>query len=96
MNDDTGGLHCFGEATHGQLGYQNTATVGASGDPGSMPPAKVNIGAAVLAVAAAGSQTCVLTVQSTVRCWGLGKDGRLGYGSLATLGSTPGSMPPRM
>lgn len=42
---------------------------------------------------ALGGHACVLTAGGAVRCWGLGLNGRLGYGNLNNIGDneTPAS-----
>jgi alpha-tubulin suppressor-like RCC1 family protein len=42
--------------------------------------------AKVTQIAAGWEHTCVLTDRGTVRCWGKGEDGRLGYGNTANIG----------
>ncbi|MFO0761638.1 MAG: hypothetical protein U0359_34670 [Byssovorax sp.] len=46
----------------------------------------VNIGAAVVQIAAGRDHTCVVTVQGKVRCWGQGAHGELGHGDTETIG----------
>ena len=89
---DTSGVHCFGEGGQGQLGYQSTAIVGR--DPSTMPPPQVDVGEAVLRISAGGDHTCVITVLNTVRCWGRGFEGQLGYENQENVGHADNTMPP--
>lgn len=87
----SGAVRCWGYNASGQLGYVHTQRIGdnevagASGD--------VDVGLGVMALAMGGSHTCVLTTSGTVRCWGSGSSGRLGYGNTTTIGDneTPSS-----
>ncbi len=75
---DTGGVHCWGRGSSGQLGYGNTDTVG------DVEPAwsagQVHVGAPVAAIDAGASFTCAILDGGSVRCWGSDGRGRLGYG----------------
>ena len=81
---DTGGLRCWGQGVSGQLGYASTASVGDDETPASV--GDVQVGGSVLQVSAGFGHTCALLVGGTVRCWGLGTLGRLGYGNTDTIG----------
>lgn len=52
------------------------------------------LGGAAVAITAGELHTCALMANSTVRCWGNGSQGKLGYGSLNSVGDGPGEMPP--
>jgi alpha-tubulin suppressor-like RCC1 family protein len=88
-------LRCWGFSGDGQLGYGNIDTVGETDTPGSAGP--VDLGGHTVAALAAGDyHTCAILDDGTVRCWGYGYDGELGYGNQNHVGAsdTPGSMPP--
>ena len=93
---DDGSVRCWGFGNAGRLGYGNTADVGDNETPGSVGPVDVGAGRRVLAVSAGREHTCALLDDETVRCWGSGSDGRLGYGTTADIGDdeTPGSVGP--
>jgi alpha-tubulin suppressor-like RCC1 family protein len=84
---NTGRVRCWGLGTSGQLGYGNGTSVlqpTVAGD--------VNLGTPTtraLQVAAGGAHTCALLDDGTLKCWGAGADGRLGYGSSATQLAPP-------
>jgi alpha-tubulin suppressor-like RCC1 family protein len=81
---DDGNLRCWGLNDFGQLGYNNTTTIGDSETPGSVGP--VNLGAhTVRAVTAGGHHTCAILDDGTVRCWGAGGNGQLGYGDSSAI-----------
>jgi Regulator of chromosome condensation (RCC1) repeat len=79
-------LKCWGWGAFGQLGFGDTENVGDNEAVASMPLLDLP---PVLAVAAGGGHTCVILVGGGVRCWGLGSDGRLGYGDTALRADPP-------
>ncbi len=88
---DGGGVRCWGEGTDGRLGTESTADIGDT----EFPEASfTNAGGNVRAIASGFAHTCALHVDHTVRCWGLGLAGRLGYGSASSVGDAPAEMPP--
>ncbi len=87
-----GKLRCWGWGGSGQLGYMNTASIGTTQStiPSKVGDVKmVKEGETVIKVAAGGSHTCVLLDSGSLRCWGFGGDGRLGYESTMSYGGTP-------
>lgn len=91
-----GAVRCWGSSDamvgHGQMGYGSLDAVG--DEPGEMPPPDVDVGGVVAQLAAGGFNTCAVLIDGTVRCWGKGDEGQLGYGGLESLGDEPGEMPP--
>ncbi len=90
-----GPLRCWGLNTFGQLGYGSTATIGDDETPAGSGP--VNLGGGVPALVSVGAgHVCSLLTDTTVRCWGLGAQGRLGYGNQVTVGDdeTPAVLGP--
>ncbi|ACY19173.1 RCC1 domain-containing protein [Haliangium ochraceum] len=75
---DTGKLRCWGKGDFGQLGYGNTDDIGDQDTPASA--GDVPVGGDVIQVAAGGSHTCALLSDGTIKCWGRGNEGQLGYG----------------
>ena len=83
-----GRVKCWGRNQAGQLGYGDAQTRG--DNPNEVPvqlPA-VEVGAQVTQIATGDAHTCALTTVGTVRCWGNGNDGRLGYGAIDSVGIT--------
>lgn len=74
---DSGKVRCWGLGSSGQLGYGNNASLGYS--RGQMPPADVDLGSPATQISAGGMHTCALLETGTVRCWGDGTWGQLGY-----------------
>ncbi len=93
---DDGTVRCWGYGMFGALGYGNTADIGDNETPGSVGPVNLGAGRTATAVTAGSTHTCALLDNGTVRCWGNGGNGRLGYGNTDTIGDneTPGSVGP--
>src|SRR5262245_51989945 len=79
LDDHT--VKCWGFGANGRLGYGSTANVSL---PASAPP--VNLGRGAVAITAGTSHTCAILDDGSVRCWGNGSDGRLGYGNTQSVG----------
>ena len=90
-----GAVRCWGFGGHGALGYGNTTSIGDDDAPDAAGPVALGAGRTAVAVAAGSVHTCALLDNGTVRCWGFGGDGRLGYGNTLTIGDdeTPASLP---
>jgi alpha-tubulin suppressor-like RCC1 family protein/subtilisin family serine protease len=82
--DNQGGAHCWGYGSVGQLGYANTKSIGDDEKPSAV--GAVQVGSAVTAISAGMYHTCAIVEGGHVRCWGYGKDGRLGYASTKNVG----------
>ena len=93
---DNGTVRCWGNGQGGALGYGNTNHVGDNETPGSVGPVYLGEGRTAVHVSAEGNHTCALLDNGTVRCWGQGGGGELGYGNTTTIGDdeTPGSVGP--
>ncbi|MEZ4220058.1 MAG: EGF domain-containing protein [Polyangiaceae bacterium] len=88
-----GKVRCWGRNHYGQLGYGNTTDIGDDETPADA--GDVNLGGTAIAIAAGGEHTCALLSGGTVRCWGLGIDGQLGYANTQNVGDdeVPASKP---
>ena len=87
----TGGdVKCWGSNTNGQLGYGTDAALETT--PAALDA--VPIGDRVGGIAMTSSHTCVVVSQGSVRCWGDGASGKLGYGDTRSIGAgtTPQSV----
>jgi hypothetical protein len=81
-------LRCWGRGLAGRLGYGSEANIVSAG---AAPP--VNLGGrAARAIAAGDFHTCAILDDRSVKCWGFGANGRLGYGNTANV-SLPSAMP---
>ncbi|WP_372735867.1 RCC1 domain-containing protein [Nocardioides sp.] len=89
----SGEVYCWGQGAFGKLGYGDGSSVGDDETPAEQGP--VALGSAAAEVSVGGSHTCVLMPGGTVRCWGQGLHGALGYGnddgvtSAAAAGDVP-------
>ena len=85
-------VRCWGAGAFGRLGYANTATVGDDELPNTV--GDVSVGGPASVLIAGGAQTCILSLVGTVRCWGNGQFGQLGYGNPSNIGDdeTPASV----
>ena len=93
-----GGVRCWGEGDAGRLGYGSEQDVGLSNHPSEA--GDVPLGGTAIDVAAGQYHTCALLAPDEassggIRCWGAGASGRLGNGSVATIGDdeTPDQVP---
>jgi len=81
-----GSVRCWGFGADGQLGYGATSTIGDNETPSAVGPVNVGAGRTVKAISAGDYHTCALLDDGTVRCWGFGADGRLGYANTNNIG----------
>ncbi|KAA0154877.1 hypothetical protein FNF29_02018 [Cafeteria roenbergensis] len=97
---EDGSVRAFGQGAYGQLGYGSTGNVGDT--LATLPSVKggVPLGGRAVAVSAGWSHSLVLLEDGSVRAFGQGAYGQLGYGStgnvsdtLATLPSVKGGVP---
>ncbi|MGD8863198.1 MAG: hypothetical protein PVI30_24500 [Myxococcales bacterium] len=76
----TGGrVRCWGSAGRGRLGLAGEGDVGDDEVPSAAPD--VRLGGAAVHLDAGRSHTCVVLDDGTVRCFGAGGSGRLGFSS---------------
>ena len=88
---ENGRVLCWGFGGDGRLGYGNTSSIGDDETPGSVAP--VDLGGPATAITAGESHTCALLQDQTVRCWGFGGDGRLGYGNTSSIEAAASAAP---
>ncbi len=93
---DDGTVRCWGYRGDGRLGYANVESIGDNEAPGEVGPVDLGLGRTAKAIAAGRAHTCAVLDDGTVRCWGFGFDGRLGYATTDSVGDdeTPGSVGP--
>jgi alpha-tubulin suppressor-like RCC1 family protein len=85
----SGEVRCWGTGTFNRLGYGNTNTIGDDETPASA--GSVDVGGAVVQLAAGQTHTCALLVTGAVRCWGYGPYGQLGYPNTTEVLGVPAS-----
>jgi alpha-tubulin suppressor-like RCC1 family protein len=88
---DTGAVRCWGVARFGALGYGNLNDVGDDEPPSAA--GDIVLGGLAAAVFPGTVHTCALMTGGTVRCWGEGTYGALGYAKSSHVGDddTPAS-----
>lgn len=91
---DNDSVKCWGRGTNGRLGYGNLNHIGDNlGEMGNnLQPVDLGTGRKALQIATGADFTCALLDDNTVKCWGMGANGRLGYGDTDTRGDEPGEM----
>lgn len=88
-----GDVLCWGENDSGQLGYGDTAARGGTaGSMASLVPVALGAGRKAAAITAGANHTCALLDNATVKCWGEGGTGALGYGDRRDRGDDAGEM----
>jgi cysteine-rich repeat protein len=89
---DNGAVRCWGDAVDAPLGYGNSSVIGDNEAPSAA--GDVPLGGTAVQLTAGWFHTCAVLDGGTLRCWGRGTDGRLGYGNVAWVGAlnTPQSV----
>ena len=85
---DNATIKCWGFGSNGRLGSGATANLGdGAGEMGnSLGIVNVGTGRTARTISAGIAHTCAVLDNATVKCWGDGTNGRLGYGSQNSLG----------
>jgi len=81
---EDGKVRCWGQGVSGTLGYGAVDNIGDDELPSSV--LAVPLGANAKLIASGRRHSCVIAVDDTVRCWGLGSNGQLGYGNTNSIG----------
>jgi alpha-tubulin suppressor-like RCC1 family protein len=87
-------VKCFGMGSEGQLGSGATDNIGDGTGLSVATSSAVSLGAGrtVRSISAGASHTCALLDDATIKCWGSGLYGRLGYGDSTNRGDSTGQM----
>lgn len=83
---DDASVRCWGQNEFGQLGLGHTEDVGDNETPASVPAVQIGGPGTAVAIATGSAFTCALRSDAQVICWGIGTEGRLGYGNTSTIG----------
>ena len=91
---DNNTIKCWGLGSSGQLGYGATSTLGdGAGEMGdALATIDLGTGRTAKQIATGSSHSCAVLDNNTVKCWGLGTNGQLGYGTTTSLGRSSGQM----
>jgi len=84
---ETGTVRCWGYGVNGQLGYNNANNVGYSAATSIVNSGDVDVGGRVIHISNGANHTCAVLESRSVRCWGAGGSGRLGYGNINPVGN---------
>jgi alpha-tubulin suppressor-like RCC1 family protein len=86
-------LYCWGDGEFGKLGRGDSANVGDL--PTRLPETHglIEVRADVAEVTTGVQTTCIRLADGTVKCWGNGSTGALGYGNTANKGGSPSTVP---
>ena len=87
-------VKCFGMGADGQLGNEAIDNIGdgVGASIATSSAVALGTGRTVRSISAGASHTCALLDNATVKCWGYGAVGALGYGSTANKGDSTGQM----
>ena len=87
-------VKCFGMGSEGQLGSGTTDNIGDGVGLSVATSSAVSLGTGrtVRSISAGASHACALLDNATIKCWGSGLYGRLGYEDSTNRGDTTGQM----
>ena len=87
-------IKCWGFGSNGRLGSGATNNLGDGAGEMGILPGTVNVGdgRTARAISAGSAHTCAVLDDATVKCWGDGTNGRLGYGNQNSLGDVASEM----
>ena len=91
---DNATLKCWGSGGNGRLGSGATNNLGDGANEmgNSLAVIDVGTGRTARAISAGIAHTCVVLDNATVKCWGDGGYGKLGYGNQNNVGDIPNQM----
>jgi hypothetical protein len=91
---DTGDVTCWGRGDLGQTGQGSSTALGdGPGEMGAnLPIVDLGPGRRAREISAGYDHTCALLDTNQVTCWGYGRWGQLGNGSMENIGDGPGEM----
>lgn len=83
MND--GVVKCWGSGSNGRTGHANTVNVGDDVDEGIGAILDIS-SRSIVQIETGAEHSCAVIDDGSIRCWGRGADGRLGYGDEFDIG----------
>ena len=90
---DNATVKCWGRNNYGQLGIDNSTTMGdGPGEMAVLPSVDLGTGRTATAISARSFHTCALLDNASVKCWGRNKYGQLGIGNTTTMGDNSSEM----
>jgi len=90
---DNASVKCWGRNQYGQLGIDNTTTMGDdSGEMAVLPSVNLGTGRTATAIAVGIWHTCALLDNASIKCWGRNNVGSLGIDNNTNMGDNSGEM----
>ena len=90
---DNASVKCWGKNNYGQLGIDNTTTMGDdSGEMALLPSIDLGTGRSATAISAGSYHSCALLDNASVKCWGGNMSGQLGIDNTTQMGDGAGEM----
>lgn len=91
---DNATVKCFGNSRYGQLGYDNSLTLGdGAGEMAALAAVNVGAGRTVVDIGMGYNHSCVVLDNGTAKCWGRNNTAQLGLGSnVNQYGTSAGDM----
>ena len=91
---DNGSVKCWGEGERGQLGYGDRLNRGdgPSEMGNNLPTVDLGSGRTAVQIALGQQYSCAVLDNASLKCWGVGAFGELGYGAILQLGDEPNEM----
>src|SRR5690606_15274831 len=91
---NTNDVKCWGYNLFGQLGQENTTSIGGLASQMGDNLSQINLGTGLTATAIRTSMnaTCALLNNNSIKCWGNNADGQLGRGNTTNVGTAASSM----
>jgi hypothetical protein len=90
---DNASVKCWGRNDYGQLGIDNTTTMGDnSSEMALLPVVNLGTGRTATAISAGTQHSCALLDNASVKCWGRNSDGQLGIDNNTRMGDDSGEM----
>jgi alpha-tubulin suppressor-like RCC1 family protein len=87
-----GAVRCWGSNQLGELGYGDSMPRDTVALIDALPPIALGTDFVPVAMWSGFNQTCALTADQRLKCWGYNADGNLGLGDTATRGDDPTDM----
>ena len=90
---DNASVKCWGLNDYGQLGIDNTTTMGdGSGEMAALTGIDLGTGRTATAIEAGAYHSCALLDNASVKCWGRNNYGQLGIDNSTNMGDGSGEM----
>jgi alpha-tubulin suppressor-like RCC1 family protein len=93
---DDHSVKCWGANNFGQLGQDNTTSIGTSTDAlntlKNLQPVNLGAGRSAVSISVGGDTSCAVLDNATLKCWGANNNYQLGNNTTVSRGGNPGDM----